>query len=322
MAEITPTFMMTMQSNMNVRFSNAWSRILPQLWWDKVAIRDTASTLEEFYEWMLETAQIRPTGTSGDELDFEDIVAVSHRIKSENFGTALRLSRNSIEDNKYDRAAKWSADAGGASAYWPQRQIVSLIQQGKTNKGYDGKTFFASDHPVNPYDAASGSYGNLFTGKPLTSTNLAAVVAEILKVRHPGDAPRYLKPSLLLVDPSNQLAAQTITNAEIITDALTLGTNRAATATNMIKRAYSFGQPVVVPEFSSEAGVWYVGCEADEDALNGAFVYQERKPFELDSFTGLTQADLNRLNVFEWHLRGRNTSAYGHPYLFYRVEPT
>jgi phage major head subunit gpT-like protein len=321
MAEITPLFQFDFQRNLNLRFSNAWARTMAGQWWKSVAITNPSSALEEIYEWMLETAQIRSTGSKGKELDFEDLVAISHSITNENFGTGLKIDRNSFEDNRYDRAAKWAADVGEAAGYWPQRKIVELIQAGTTKKGYDGVNFFSSSHPVNPYDDTLGTYANLFTGKPLTAANVASVVASILAIKHPGDAPRYLKPRLLLVDPSNQLTAQTVTDAELISDPVSGATNPAA-VTNIIKRKYAFGEPIVVPEFANEAGVWYVGCEANEDALQGAFIYQERKPFELTSYTGMTQAELDRINEFEWHLRGRNTTAYGHPYLFFRVEPT
>lgn len=320
MAEISPVFQFDFQRNLNLRFSNAWARVLKELWWNKVAITNSSSTLQELFEWMLETAQIRHTGSKGDELIFEDLVAISHQITNDNFGVGLELSRNSIEDNKYDRAAKWAADVGAAAAYWPQRQIVSLIQNGKTNKGYDGKVFFATDHPVNPFDSSMGTYANLFTNTPLTAANLASVVASIVAIPHPGDAPRYLKPTILVVEPSNTLAALEITGAEIYTDPLNSG--GTSPATNMIKQKYGFGTPIVVPELAADTGVWYVGCEADEDALAGAFIYQERKAFELTSYTGMTQAELDRFNTFQWHLRGRNTAAYGHPYLFFRVEPT
>ena len=319
MAEITPQFMMTFQSKLNVKFSNAWKRTLANLWFSKLAITQPSDTLTELYEWMLESANIRPTGSAAQELDFEDIAAVAHSITNENFGTGLSLKRNSIEDNLYDRAAQWAAAAGNAAAYWPQRQIAALILGGKTKKCYDGKNFFATDHPVNPFDESLGTYANLFTGKPLTAANVGAGCASIVSIKHPGDAPRNLIPRVLMVEPSNQLNALTITGAEVITDPF--NTSKAASATNMIKSSYGLGQPIVVPELASEPGVWYLGCEADEDAFQGAFIYQERKAFELTSYNGMTQADLDRMNAFEWHLRGRNTAAYGHPYLFFRFEP-
>ena len=35
----------------------------------------------------------------------------------------------------------------------------------------------------------------------------------------------------------------------------------------------------------------------------------------------MTQAELDRVNSFEWHNKGRNQVAYGDPYLLHRFEP-
>jgi len=319
MAAITPKFMFDFQSNLNAKYANGYKRVLKNLWWDRIAFRQHSMSRIEFYEWMLETAQIRPTGSKGTELTFEDLASIGYSIKNKPFGTALKLNRDDLEDDKYEKAPQWAANAGSDAAYHPQRQIVQLIRNGKTKGSYDGVPFFSSSHPVNPFDSLAGVYSNLFTNKKLSAENVAGVMAEIAKVKLPSGTPRYLRPTILLVDPSNALVANTITGAEIISDPTGDGT---ASATNVIKQSFGFAQPIVADELADEPGVWYVGVEADEDAMQGAFVYQERKPFELNSYTGMTEAQLDRINEFEWHVRGRNEAAYGHPYLFYRVEPT
>lgn len=319
MAQITPSFTFDFQRNLNLKFSNAWARTLNKLWYQQITLVQPSSSLEELYEWMLETAQIVSTGSKGTELTFEDIVAVSWRIKNENAGHALKLNRTEFEDNRYDRAAKWAADAGSGGAYWPQRQATQLIMDGTTKLCFDGKAFFSDEHPVNPFDDSAGDYKNIFTGKPLNAANLAEVIAYITSIRGPNDAPRYLEPSLLMVDPSNRLTANVLLGAESFTDPT--NTAEGAAATNMIKASYGLGVPLVVPEFSAEPGVWYIGVQANQDAFEGAIVYQERKAFELNSYTGMTQAELDRVNDFEWHNRGRNVAAYGLPYMLFRIEP-
>ena len=257
---------------------NSWKRVLAKQWWKLMAITRPSSTLTELFEFMLSTAQIRSTNSQGDQLDFEDLVALAYSITNENFGTALKLSRNSIEDNKYDRAAKWAADAGSAAAYWPQRQIANLIMSGKgaTNVSYDEVPFFSSEHPVNPYDDSLGTYSNLHTGMALTPSNIAAGVALIAAIVSPANAPRYLEPEILLVDPSNRLAAVSATNAELITDPLNVG--HLAAGTNVIKGTYGLGQPIVAPELSPQPGVWYLGVKADEDALQGGSSTRSASP--------------------------------------------
>src|SRR5690606_37378832 len=106
----------------------------------------------ERFEWLLETAQIEETNSKGTELRFDDLVSISYEIENKNFGKGLRLYRNEIEDNRYDKAAQWATHVGGATAYHPQKLIVELLKNGKSRKGYDGQNFFSTTHPVNPFD--------------------------------------------------------------------------------------------------------------------------------------------------------------------------
>lgn len=336
--EITPLFQYDFQRNLTLRFDQGVKRALKKLWWREVAITQPSSSLQELYEWMLETAQIRDTGSKGDQLDFEDLVAISHQITNKNAGDALELDRNEFEDMRVDRAGKWASDVGNQGMLWPQRKIIELILSGETLKSYDGVPFFSASHPVNPFDDSMGDYSNLITDLSpfggtatceLSAQNLAAATAAINVVMGPWGTPRDLEPEILLVPPALRLAAQIATNAEIITDPLpgrTAPTNQSGypSITNVIKKDYGFAQPIVASQLSAAAGGddddWYLGVRAEEDALNGAFVYQERKPWELNSYTGLTQDELNRLNVFRWEMRGRNVAAYGHPYLFFKIK--
>jgi len=319
MAQITPEFMFSFQRNLNFKYSNAWARVLGELWYQRVTLVQPSGALEEIYQWMLETAQIVKQGSRGRDLTFEDVVQVTHKIKNENAGHALKLNRNDIEDNRFDVAAKWASDAGSAGAYWPQRLWVELVMNGTTRKCFDEENFFSDQHPINPFDESDGVYSNVLTGMPLTAANLAAAVAHIRKIKGPNDAPRYLKPSLLMVDPDNTLTAATITGAEIITDPTNV--SGGAPATNMIKTRYGLGTPLEVPEFADEPGVWYLGVEANQDAFEAPIIYQERRAFELTSFTTMTQSELDRSNDLEWHHQGRNTAAYGLPYMLFRFEP-
>lgn len=317
MAAITPRFMFDFETRLNAAYSNAWSRKLKDLWWDRITARRESTSKRERFEWLLETAQIYQSNSKGSEMMFEDLASIVYEIENVDWETALELNRNEIEDNAYDKAGQWSRDAGSAAAYHPQKQIVQLLKNGKSQKGYDGQNFFSTTHPVNPYDSTLGNYSNLFTNKDLNATSLAAVMADIAKIKMPSGDPRGLRPSVLIVDPSNAVAAYTITQAEIISDP----TGGTGTATNMVKRAFPFAMPIIADELADEPGVWYLAVEADEDALGGGLIYQERKPFEITSYVGASQAELDRMNMFEWHLRGRNVATYGHPYMIFRIEP-
>jgi|SRR5262245_3425518 len=324
---ITPTYIQNFETNLTFRMSNAWARTLKRLWWMRLMnVQPTGSTLE-YIEWMLESARIQPLGPKGAQMSYDPLVAISHTLEHDHFGDGLQLFRPDIEDDKVDRAAKWATDVGGAQAYWPQRLLVNLIQNGKSatlngkdNKAYDGGVFFRDDHPINPFDVGQGSYSNLHVGTPFTAANLARVVAYIESIRHGGDAPTGAPPTIVMVPTNWRYRAQQALGAESFTDVITVSATAAAAASNTFKAAYEFEPPIVAAELNNEPDVWYLGVPADEDAFDSSFIYVEREAFSVNSYSPMNQVELSRVNTFEWHNRGRNGGAYGHPYRFHRCE--
>lgn len=324
---ITPVYITNFETNLTYRMANAWARTLKRLWWMRVMNPLATGSILEYIEWMLETARIGPTGPKGASMSYDPLVAMSQALEHEHFGNGLQLFRADMEDDKIDRAGKWATDIGGAQAYWPQRLLVELIKGGKSatllgkdNRCYDGGVFFRTDHPVNPFDESLPDYSNLHIGTPFTAENLARVVAYIESIKHPGNAPQGAPPTIVLVPTNWRFRAQQTLNAESYTDVITVSATAAAAASNTFKTAYEFEPPIVSPEFNSEPGVWYVAVPADEDAFDASFIYVEREAFHVDSYQSMTQVELARMQTFEWHNRGRNGGAYGHPYRFHRCE--
>lgn len=321
--EINPSFMTDFQTRLVQVGVESWETAMAETWWDKLARKETQDTLTLQFQFAIQAAEIRSTNSKGTELEFEDLVAQAYALTADNFGTGLRLYRNELEDATFgNKPGDWSEGAMAAAAYHPQKQVTTLIQNGVTLLAYDGKPFFATDHPVHPLDGTKGVYSNLHAGRPLSAANLAWGIARVLSIPNPAGVARRLKPSMLIVDPSNQYNALTVTAAQLISQPTGDSTTTFVAGTNVISN-YGIGQPLVIPEFASEPGVWYLGMPVrPSDRFSAPFIYSERKPFELNSYTPMSQAELDRINEFEWHLRGRNTTAYGHPYQFHRFEPT
>lgn len=320
--DITPEFIFDFESNLQALVVDEWQRVTPNLVWDGFMKLRTSSTSKELLEWMLTTAQIHPEGDGGNKR-FDDIVSISHEIKNEDFGAALVLKRNHIEDNQIDRAGQWARHIGSAGAYWPQQQMFELINNGKTNLAYDGKPFFATDHPVNPHNTGLSDYANLLYSKPIDSSvtlevaakNLADVVAYIMGLKMPNGKPRMLRPTKLLSGPALKKRMMELTGAQAFGQG---GTNTTAAADNVL-RQYGFEPPTIAHEIT-DATTWYIGAEDLQSDELGGLIFQERKAFELSSYQGESEAALNRRDEFEWHFKGRNVATYGHPYLLFRCE--
>jgi hypothetical protein len=321
---ITPTYMMNFETDMRFVMTNSWSRTLKNLWWPRLMLLETTGSARQYIEWMLETAKIAPLGPKGASMPHDPLVAVSQELDHEFYGNALELFRSDIEDDKVARAPKWASDTGSAQAYWPQRLLVQMMQNGTaaTSLAFDGRPFFDAAHPVNPYDAAGATiangrlYSNLHIGTAFTVENLARVTAYIESIRHPGDAPMGALPTITVFPSNFRYRANQFLNAEIYNDVLTAG----ASASNTIKTAYQFEPPIITAELNNEPTTWYVGIPADQDAFDGAFGYLEREAFSINTYSPLDQAALANINTFQWKNRGRNGSFYGLPYRFHRCE--
>jgi len=228
-----------------------------------------------------------------------------------------------------------------------------------TSVAYDGVQFFAdatvnsgNGHPLDQTRVSRGNYVNWFHGTP-TSTylgalpidesvnvdialaNLQKAIAYIASIKMPnGITPRFLKARRLMVPPRLVARAQQLTNARYIAQAA--GSSGGGSGDiEAIIRNWGFLQPIEVQEF---AGVlpsggasgtkdltWYIACEEMRSTQLGTFLYIEREPFAIRYYTGQgggtgTDAVLDRQQLLEWHLYGRNIAGYGHPYGIFRFD--
>lgn len=345
MGALTPQFLFDFESNMQAITENEYARFALNLWWSRFMKSRPSSSKREMVAWLLSTARIEDQGLGGN-ISFEDIVATYTEFVNKDAGAGLRLRRQQLEDldgGGLDIASKWAADIGAYMAYWPQKQLVSLIKNGEVGKGYDGKAFFASDHPLNPFNDGAGTFANLFTGAasgsfpgacPIDDSvtidvalqNLAKIVAYIKSIKMPnGEDPRFLRPVELVVPPRMAARAQQLTNAKFIAQAAASG--GGAADVEAVIANFGFAQPTVADELAGDDKTFYIGCEELGDSPLGAFVYVDREPFTITYYSGQSGATgvdavLDRAQELEWHCHGRNVAGYGHPYRFYKCKAT
>lgn len=319
---ITPSYITDFQTELRFVVTNAWKRTIANLWYPRLMNVTAVGGAKQYIEWMLESARIQPTGPRGASMTYDPLVAISQQLRHDHFGNGLELYRSEIEDDQIARAPKWADDTGSAQAYWPQRGLVQMMQagtsatlNGRSNLAYDGKTFFATDHPMNPFDDSQAEYSNSHIGTSFTAENLARVVAYMRTIRHSGDAPMGPQPILTVFPPNFQFRVGQILDAASFTDVLN---GSVAAASNTFKTSYQFEPPIIADELANEPTVWYCGIPAMADAFDSPFVYVEREPFSINTYAPIDQAALSRIQVFRWENRGRNGFAYGHPYRFHR----
>lgn len=329
--KVTPSFIVSFETEIKGIVEDNWARVQSMLHWDQFMKVRPSSTKREILVWLLETAKIYPEGNGGNTR-FDDMVAATFAYENFNAGAGLKLTKNEIEDNQINRdgtpvgvldyAGKWANDISKAAMFYPQQQALSLITNGKTQNGYDGVTFFNAAHPVNP-NGGGGTYSNIISAVPINAApsttevdavvvaqkNLAKALAAVRAQKFINGIPRYLNPTVLLVPTALQFRAQQLTGAGVL-----------GLSTNVLQDLRL--KVVVDPLLDAEPDVYYLGVEDMMSNDLGAFIWSEREPFALRTYSMVEEAFLNHRDEFEWTMKGRNAAVYGHPYLFYRCEPT
>lgn len=352
MGALTKEFLIDFETNLKSIVESSYAGFSTNLWHSRFMKRRTTQSRKETVAWLLSTAQIREINKAGGEQVFEDLVQTYAEYEMKAAAAGFKVERFKLEDldgGGVDLAGKWASDIGAYMAYWPQKKLAELIRNGETGKTYDGKAFFASDHPVNPGDTSMGTFQNLFTGAAsgaypgacpiddtvtldVALTNLAKAIAYVKQIKMPnGDDPRFIRPVCIVAPPRMQQRVTQMTNAKFIAQAAAGG----AGSGDVEKMIASFGlsEPVIADELASGFGgsdtSWYLACEEAGSSASqvGSFLYLDREPFKITYYTGQgggtgVDAILDRADELEWHCKGRFSASYGHPYTFFKVKQT
>lgn len=325
--KVTPEFIVSFETEIQAIQANNWQRVGAMLTWDKIMKVRPSATKREILVWMLETARIYPEGNGGNTR-FDDMVAATFSYENDNAGAGLKLTKNEIEDNQMangpagvgvlDYARKWASDISNAAMFYPEQALYNLIANGTTATGYDGVTFFNAAHPTNPNAPTGGTtYSNIITGVDIRNTpgtqdglvaaqaRFATALATVRAARFLNGIPRYLKPTALIVPTALQFAAQQMVGAGVLGLTTNILTNQ-----NL--------EVIVNPLLDGAPTTYYLAVDDMMSDDLGAFIWSEREPFTLRSYSMLDESALNRRDELEWTMKGRNSAQYGHPYLIYQ----
>lgn len=337
MPALTPQFLVDLETRMQVLTEREYARLTASLWWQTITKVRQSTGRKDILTWLLSTAMIKDQGKGGN-IAFDDLVATFTEIENKHSGAGLKLRRDQLEDTDgggLDLAAQWSGDIGAYMAYWPQKQVAHLLKNGHTAAlytGYDAKAFFATDHPLNPFQVALGTYKNLFTGGDAADistavtldvafANLAKVYSLISAIKMPnGEDPRFLRPKALIVPPKLFPRAVQLTSAKFLAQAAASGGGSADV--EAVIKSLGFALPTQADELNGYESdtTYFVAAEQISASQLGAVVYVDREPFSINYFGHMTDAELSRKQELEWHAHGRNVVAPGHPYLLFKVK--
>jgi phage major head subunit gpT-like protein len=323
--DFTIEHVLTFEDTLAKLVNNDYAIALGNAWWDRLMTERPIGGRQETWEFLLTNADIHllPEG----QMIYDELVKQFLVLKSQKRGTGLKIKRDDWLDDKLDPVADWAGQAGAAMALAPQYQAVDLLKAGETGKAYDGKAFFATDHPTNPGDAGAGTYSNLLSPFPLADpitghANLASLNEAKAKMRSysmPNGRNRNLVPSAIVCAPRNEMAALEAAQARYLTATENVFAEGFG---GKINGKINNGLDVIVVnelENASDPDSWYLVASNNGSGLL-PFVYGLREAYFMTSYTGATQVTLARADELEWIIRGRNVAIYGHPYSMIKVK--
>jgi hypothetical protein len=206
-------------------------------------------------------------------------------------------------------------------------------------KGAAAPTGFAAYPGASPIDSS--------VTVDVALNNLGKVIAYVASLKMPnGVDPRFLTPKYIVCPPAMAPRVRQLTDAKIIAQAAASG-GGGADVTALIS-GWELGMPVVAQELAASTNYsfpmpfvatggnvtsldetvtgsdtsWYLFCEEMMTTQLGGLLYVSRKPFKVNYYTGENGAnvDLDIMDEFKYHVRGRMSAQYGHPYTCFRID--
>lgn len=182
--------------------------------------------------------------------------------------------------------------------------------------------------------------------------NLGKAIAYVSSLKMPnGVDPRFLTPTYLIAPPRMAPRLRQLMDAKFIAQVAGSGAGSADVAA--LIEGWGLGTPVIANElgegFSYTAQMpfmavdgsgnvnfktetlegsdttWYLVCQEMSSTQLGGLLYVLRKQFKVNYYTGDSggtgqDAVLDRANEFEYHVQGRMSCQYGHPYTIFRFD--
>lgn len=257
--------------------------------WDKIAMRIPSSASQNDYSWLSNFPKMREW--IGDKV-VKSFKAFSYTIANKDWEATVEVNRNDIEDDQLGIYAPRAQMAGYSAKQLPDEIVFDLVNNGFSNKGYDGKVFFATNHPVGKTtDSNKGTAALSCATAALALASYGAARTALREMKDDDGRPLNITPDVLLVPPALENVAHTLMTADKLEDDK--------------PNPYKGTATVVVDARLSSSTAWFL---LDTTKPVKPFIYQERKKPE---FVQQTAPDTDNVFLRKTFLYGAEARANG-----------
>lgn len=275
---------------LNVSYSTAYNKAFEGVdkTYEKIATTVPSATAETNYTWLGQFPQMREWV---GEREIQNIAAYEYTIKNKKFEMSVAVPRDAIEDDQYGVYTSFFSNMGEAAAQHPNTLCFGALKAGFKNKCYDGKTFFAEDHPSG--EGGKNAVSNI-SHEILDADSYEAARAAMMSIAGDKGKSLNLVPNLLVVSPKYEKAGRLILEADQIN-----GT------TNVLKGTAELH---VETELADMPDAWFLLCTR---RFLKPIIFQERKKIKLVSQTKDDDSNVFLRDEYIWGADGRSNAGYG-----------
>jgi phage major head subunit gpT-like protein len=129
--------------------------------YEAITMTVNSTTAQESYAWLGTNTRFREW--LGDRV-LQNIASYGYTIRNRRFENTIGIDLDSIEDDTFGLYKPIVAQLGQDAKRHPDELVFSLLKDGETALCYDGKPFFATNHPVIGDDGKTKNVSNLKAG--------------------------------------------------------------------------------------------------------------------------------------------------------------
>lgn len=275
---------------LNVSYSTAYNKAFEGVEsnYGKIATTVPSTTSETSYKWLGQVPQMREWI---GEREIQKLSSYGYSIVNKKFEMTVAVPRDDIEDDQYGVYTPLFSNMGEAAAQHPDILCFDALKGGFKEKCYDGKCFFAGDHPSG--EGGKKAVSNLSHEK-LDADSYETARASMMSITGDKGKSLNLVPDLLVVSPANEKAARLLLKADLIN-----GT------TNVLKDT---AELLVATELADMPDAWFLLCTK---RFLKPIIFQKRKAIKMTALTKDTDQNVFMSDEFVWGADGRSNAGYG-----------
>jgi len=267
--------------------------------WQRIATEVPSQSKAENYAWLGKFPKLREW--FGDKV-IKRLEGYGYTITNRSFESTVAVHKHEIQDGDILGLPIIFASMGEEAKQFPQDIVFEALTTGFVNKCFDGKTFYATDHPVG--DKKKSTFSNKLT-KKLSWASLAEADASfgaaktmMTSLKDENGRSLKIKPDLLVVPPALESVATALMTAAKFAD----GT----------ENIYKGNAEVLVDASLATDTEWHL---LSTKKVIKPIIWQIREKANLVSQTDIESSDLFNRGEYLFGVEARGEAGYSLPHL-------